>query len=415
MISPLRPMVVDWRSTRVKPDVLVFEPVGGHGGMDFWNHSLCKALAQAGWRPLLLTSDAPQNPAGAYEVSEIYRGVFGDSPKWRRGLLHLGATFKALWFAKSCDVSLVHFHFFHIGVLQFIGVLIARIFGLRVIVSAHDVGSFRRGEKVYLLRAAYRLSSQIIVYSVRAKRKLIEKFGIQSKRIHIVPHGNYLGFLPTLPSKSASKAKFGFNDDAFVVLFFGQLKRVKRLDLLINAAGLARSSGLDRMSLLVAGSTSDTDLAELDDLVSKAGIRDAVQLHARYISNEEIPSYFAAADLTVLPYDNIYQSGVVLLAMTNGVPVLTSDIPGMLEVVRNGHTGLTFAAGDKEDLARKLIDIANGRWNLAEIAKQAQDYALTEHSWTKCGLATLSAYLGDIEQKAGFLQEEASAQSECES
>lgn len=372
--------------------VVVVEPVGGHGGMDFWDHSLCTALAEANWRPLLLTSQVLPDPAWSYPAWEIFKGVFGPQPKWRRGLRHVGATVKGLWKAHRLGARIAHFHFFHVGALQYFGVFVARMLGLRVVVSAHDVGSFRAGESRGILSRLYKASDAIIVYSARGQEMLTATFGLPAEKVFVVPHGNYTGFLPPLPVQSVAKAAFGYKSDDFVVLFFGQLKRVKRLDLLLKAAAIARSRGGDRIRLLVAGSAADSDLAAIKQMISDEGLSGTVQLHARYIPNEDLPRYLASADLAVLPYDNIYQSGVVLLAMTNGVPVLTSDIPGMLEVVDHGRTGLTFRAGDSNDLANTLLAAARGEWNFAELSAEASRYVATRHSWTNCALATINAY-----------------------
>lgn len=375
-----------------KIQVVMVEPVGGHGGMDFWNMSMCEALIAEGCRPLLLTSQAMPGQLGNYDVWEIYRGVFGSDPKWRRGVRHVAATIRGLWHARRLGARIAHFHFFHVGLLQYLGIVVAHLLGLKVIVSAHDVGSFRPGESSGLLHRIYRKSDALIVYSKEAQRKLLEVFAVSAEKTFLAPHGNYDGFFPAIPPADDAKTSFGYDGSHFVILFFGQLKKVKRLDLLLMATAVARARGTGRLRLLVAGSPADSNIAELEYFIETEGLQDVVQIHARYIENSEIPLYLSAADLMVLPYDNIYQSGVVLLAMSYGVPVLTSDIPGMLEVLDNGRTGLTFRAGDKDDLADKLIALECGAQDTSELARAAREVALTRHSWSNCAQATIAAY-----------------------
>lgn len=383
---------IDDAHSVTRPMVLVVEPVGGHGGMDFFDHSLCQSLVAAGWRPLLLTSQAMHVSDRNYDVMESYQGVFGADPKLRRGLRFVDASIKGFWHGRKLGARVIHFHFFNVGALQYFSVVLGRLLGMRVVVSAHDVGSLRAGESQWVLRQLYKLGAAVIAYSNRARETLEQVFFVPPERIFNVPHGNYEGFLPPLPAKDTAQASFGYEDGDFVVLFFGQLKRVKRLDLLLQATALARARGAERLRLLVAGSPADSDLTELNRLIAEGDLRDIVQLHAEYISNEELPRYFAAADIAVLPYDNIYQSGVVLLAMTNGVPVLTSDIRGMREVVEDGRTGLTFRAGDADDLADKLVALTEGQWDLAKLASEARNFVAMKHSWTYCGLATANVY-----------------------
>lgn len=372
--------------------VAVVEPVGGHGGMDFSNHALCSALAAEGWMPLLLTSQAMKYTAASYTTWEVYRGVFGAAPKWRRGIRHVVATVSGLYRARRMGVKVAHFHVFHVGLLQYFGLLLGRLLGMRIVLSAHDVGSFRAGESHRILTLSYRASDAIIAHSDRGRIMLTDTFGVPGSKVFAVPLGNYEGFLPPLPNDTASKRSFGFNADDFVVLFFGQIKRVKRLDLLLAATALARRNGAAKIRLLVAGSAADSDMDALRRLIEDEGLVDIVQLHACYIGNEDLPRYFAAADLCALPYDNIFQSGVILLAMSNDVPVLTSDIPGMLEIVEHGRTGLTFRAGDVEDLADRLIEASRGSWDMISLAEGARDVVRTRHGWANCARISIDAY-----------------------
>jgi len=379
-------------AARSKPIVLVVEPVGGHGGMEFLNHALCMSLAEAGWRPVLMTSQAMAAPDRSYEVSEIFAGVFGPEPKLRRGLRFLRASILGFWRGREAGARVIHFHFFDVGVLQFVSVLWAKLLGLRVVVSAHDVGSLRAGESQGMLKRLYKAAGPVIAYSRGAREKLETVLGVPSARIFDIPLGNYEGFLPPLPPRDEAKASFGYGRGDFVVLFFGQLKRVKRLDLLLQATALAKAGGAERLRLLIAGSLADSDPNALDELIAAGSLGDVVQLHARFISNEELPTYLAAADIAALPYDIIYQSGVVLLAMSNNVPVLTSDIPGMREVVEHGRTGLTFKAGDADDLAATLVALTAQRWDLAALASEARRVVTTKHGWSNCGRATAEVY-----------------------
>jgi D-inositol-3-phosphate glycosyltransferase len=387
--------------------VVMVEPVGAHGGMDFWNMSMCAALIEEGWRPLLLTSQAMPGRLVNYDVWEIYRGVFGSDPKWVRGVRHVIATLRGLWHARISGARIAHFHFFHVGLLQYFGIVVAHFLGLKVVVSAHDVGSFRPGESLRLLYRLYRKSDALIVYSKEARRKLLETFSVSAEKTFLAPHGNYNGFFTAMPPVDDAKTYFGYDRSHFVILFFGQLKKVKRLDLLLRATVIARARGIGRLRLLVAGSAADSNMAELEHFIETEGLQDVVQIHCRYIENSEIPHYLSAADLMVLPYDNIYQSGVVILAMSHGVPVLTSDIPGMLEVLDNGRTGLTFRAGNADDLADKLIALECGALNTSELARAASKVALRRHSWSKCAQATIAAYRAVLDEDAHQLTAEA--------
>jgi D-inositol-3-phosphate glycosyltransferase len=198
-----------------------------------------------------------------------------------------------------------------------------------------------------------------------------------------------------LPHKNVAKAALGLSADDFVVLFFGQCKRVKRLDLLVEGIAHARHEGASRLKLVIAGAMADVEgealMAQIHRELGEAAVH-----CARFIPNEELPTFFAAADLAVLPYDQIYQSGVVLLAMTYEVPVLSSDIKGMLEIVRHADTGVNFRAGDVAALSARLIEIERGDWPILDYARRARSHVLSKHSWGSVGQITAEIYREQI-------------------
>jgi glycosyltransferase involved in cell wall biosynthesis len=86
------------------------------------------------------------------------------------------------------------------------------------------------------------------------------------------------------------------------------------------------------------------------------------------------------------------QSGVVLFAMSYGVPVLTSNLDGMLEVVEHGYTGLTFEQGSVSDLTDRILEIENGDWPLSKIVEQANNQIDKHYAWAQCAIQTSAVY-----------------------
>jgi glycosyltransferase involved in cell wall biosynthesis len=76
-----------------------------------------------------------------------------------------------------------------------------------------------------------------------------------------------------------------------------------------------------------------------------------VELVDRYVPNEEVGLYFASADLVVLPYTSATGSGVVQVAFGYGVPVLTTTVGSLPEVVTEGETGYLVPPGSPAALA----------------------------------------------------------------
>lgn len=369
--------------------VMLIDPVGSHGGMDFLNHQLCESLQKNGCDITLVTSSA-YTETRHHKVKCFFEGVFGSDSSWKRALRFVSAACQSLILGKREGFQILHFQVFHVGMLQYLYVLLSRLFRFKVVITAHDVGSFRSGESPWLLRAIYKHSDAVIAHS-QVAAKALERIGVSNERISKIPLGNYKALLSAFPDSAEARTELGFESDDLVLLFFGQCKEVKRLDLLIDAVSSAREKGAKRIKLLIAGPVTDADGPALKKQMNCC-LSGSFVHHARFIANDELPIYFSAADIAVLPYDRIMQSGVVLFAMSYGVPVLTSNLDGMLEVVEHGYTGLTFEQGSVSDLTDRILEIENGDWPLSKIVEQANNQIDKHYAWAQCAIQTSAVY-----------------------
>lgn len=371
--------------------IFLIDPVGGQGGMDFLNHQLCENIYKHQYDITLITSSS-YTKNSEHNAYHYFNNVFSSNSRFIKAIRYLKGIIKTLVLSVKvkADIKIFHFQIFHVGLLQFLFVAASLILRRKIIITAHDVGSFRDGEKKFLLNNIYKLCHQIIVHS-KVAQKLLIQMGVDSKKINLIPLGNFRGFLNNFPSKSSSKNTLGYSEDDFVVLFFGQCKKIKRLDVLINAISLAKERGFKNIKLLVAGPMTDADEVFLKQLMEDKLKKSYLHI-SKFIPNEELPLYFSASDICVLPYDNIMQSGVILLAMSNNLPVIVSDIPGMLEVVEHGKNGLVFKKGDFKDLSKKFLEIHQNMWDLDFFVANSNVLLDMNYSWNVCTSLTEKVY-----------------------
>lgn len=119
-----------------------------------------------------------------------------------------------------------------------------------------------------------------------------------------------------------------------------------------------------------------------------------ILLKDEYISDEEAEVYFKAADVLVLPYRYIYQSGVLFLGYSFGLPVLAADVGSLKEDIVEGETGSVFKPDDPVDLA-KAIDryfTSDLFANLSSRRQKIERFATMRHSWDLVGQLTMNAY-----------------------
>ena len=81
---------------------------------------------------------------------------------------------------------------------------------------------------------------------------------------------------------------------------------------------------------------------------------DVIKTDIKYIPDDEVKFYFSAADVCVLPYTDIYQSGVIQLAYGYRKPVIASSLPAFTQFVKENETGFVFETGDVDALCQKL-------------------------------------------------------------
>ncbi|MGB0167587.1 MAG: glycosyltransferase, partial [Luteibaculum sp.] len=88
-----------------------------------------------------------------------------------------------------------------------------------------------------------------------------------------------------------------------------------------------------------------------------------------------------SADLIVLPYKKIFQSGVLIMAMSYAKAVLASNLPANQEIIEDGVNGFLFESENAESLAAKLEEIAANQETLPEVAKAARIHMEKHYSW----------------------------------
>ena len=158
--------------------------------------------------------------------------------------------------------------------------------------------------------------------------------------------------------KAAARRKLRITDDR-VILFFGYVRRYKGLQTLLDAmpAILRRQ----QLKLLVVGEFYD-DERKYREQIAANGLTDSVRVHSEYVPNDEVGTYFSAADVVVLPYLSATQSGIVQIAYQFDKPVIATDVGGLGEVIRHERTGFIVRPDAPGELADAVVRFyADGR------------------------------------------------------
>jgi glycosyltransferase involved in cell wall biosynthesis len=321
-----------------------------------------------------------------------YKRIFGRKNRWISGLRYLIGSLGAAWSAVRRGETIVHFHIYGGVALELCNILLAKLFGRTIVLTVHDVESLARPAMGRgTIGRVFGLASRFIVHNETSREELIERLGIDARKISVIPHGNYLEMTRHVPSPTEARRALGIGETKKVILFFGQIKEVKGIDLLIESLP-AIVSEVPEALLVIAGRPWKTDFSRYAALIDTMGVRDKCLVHLEYVPDDRVPQYYAAADVVVLPYRRIYQSGVILLAMSYGKVVVASDLPGMREVVADGENGYLFSRESKDALAKTLVKALQGHRERAEIEARALEYVRRCHDWNQIGVQTVQLY-----------------------
>jgi glycosyltransferase involved in cell wall biosynthesis len=330
-----------------------------------YDHALCAALARAGARVRLVTSafsygEAPR--AEGYDVSErFYRGAPARGRariawKLARHAPDMLATARA-----AGDADVVHFQWLAVQPLD---VVLLRAFRRPLVLTAHDVlpREPRPGQRA-AQRRLYERVDAIVVHSEHGRARLVGELGVSEAKIAVIPHGV---LTPAgddrLPEELAGV-------EGPVALFFGLLRPYKGLDVLLEAW-----RGIEGAELWVVG------MPRMDTSALRAAAPPGVRFVERFVPDGEVAALFRRADLAVLPYREIDQSGVLFTALGAGTPLVLSAVGGFPEVAAEGAAELVApgdAAALHDTLARLLADPA-ARERLAAGARRA---AAERYGW----------------------------------
>jgi glycosyltransferase involved in cell wall biosynthesis len=207
---------------------------------------------------------------------------------------------------------------------------LARWRGTRVVWTVHDLGSNDRWhprlEAWYWRRYTARVDA-VICLSREALRLARQRFPVLERRPgHVVPHGHYRGSYPSTLDPTEARRRLGLDATVPVILHFGLLRPYKNVPHLIATFGEA---ALPEAVLLIAGKPFD-DRVRAEVEAAAANVP-GVCLELRYIRSDEVQLFFLAADLVVLPYQRILNSGAALLALSFARPVLVPRMGSMVE------------------------------------------------------------------------------------
>ena len=363
-----------------------FVLIVSHGFQAHYELGFANGLAANGVRVVLLGSDttlsAKLHPAVKFD--NIRRSQDPSRTRWKKAAGMIGYHMRLLrraWTYRGRPMVII-------GLLDpewIVGViegLILRLLAGELALVVHNVLPHNEPSRSKQLayRLIYRIPHVLLAHTRATQADLQRDSNLRPQSMLLVPHGLNDAVKPRPISKAAAKAAIGLPPGQATVLFFGRVSHYKGADLLLDA--LAQCPDLHLLMIGKSGADPHCQAVRM----RMPGFVEAGRAHwvDAYVDDDTVERYFAAADVTVLPYRQIDQSGVLLLSLTLGVPVLVTSVGGFSDVVNHSNSMPIAEASAQAVLAALRAFFAeHGRFDRDQVASTVAHLAWKE---------TLSAY-----------------------
>jgi glycosyltransferase involved in cell wall biosynthesis len=350
-----------------------------------YDRALAAALARAGVEVELLTSRFLYGPVpepDGYRVEEFfYRRSSG------RGLEAPGRRFfklaehgmDMLRFRRAADADIVHYQWLTVPALD--ALLLPRR-RPRVITAHYILAPRPSRRQVHAARRVYGRMDAVIAHSEHGAARLRDEVGVEAERVHLIPHGVF-DYLTRLPQERPLPAELE-GAEGPVILFFGLLRPYKGLDTLLEAFRSVQGA-----ELWIVGNPR-MPVEPLHELAARAPGR--VRFLTRFVEDAEVPAIMRRADVLVLPYRDVEQSGVLYTGLAFAKPMVLSAVGGFPELASRHGAARIVPPLNAPELAQALAELIadeNAREVLSIAAGRA---AREEYSWDAIAARTRGLY-----------------------
>jgi glycosyltransferase involved in cell wall biosynthesis len=191
----------------------------------------------------------------------------------------------------------------------------------------------------------------LVAHSEADKKLLVELYHIPEARIWIVPHGPYDHYQKI--DKREARKRLQIREEEYVILYFGLIRRYKGVEYLIEGFEKIPQEKIPAFRLVIVGEVWD-DIG-LEEKVVFSPYKERIALRTEYVPDDDVALYFSAADVVVLPYLRSSQSGVVHIAITYRLPIIVTNVGGLMEALSEYEGTIFIPPADSEAIKTAIL------------------------------------------------------------
>ncbi|HOS47119.1 MAG TPA: glycosyltransferase family 4 protein [Bacteroidia bacterium] len=349
--------------------IAIIDPVGSKAGIDHYDLSLLSGLKNAGDNCFLYSNFDYEEGIISYKKNFHNVGV----SKLSAIISNFVGFFKSLSDAKKQKVDWLILHVFRAGAFDLFTFTLAKFMGFKLLAIVHDIESLDTITLPIVRRTVISFLPDLrVVHNQFCKDEIAKQ--ISDKALDttgIIPHVNFIKLFNRYHSNANLKSDLLNDKNAIssldpkllndvianekIILFFGQIKKSKGVDVLLEAIPFCKTN----FKVVVAGKLRGENWEKYQSIIDSKNLNDKVIPIIRHISDYERDILFSLAHGIVLPYRYIYQSGVLLMTMSFPMAVIASNLPPNVDTIIDSKNGFLFEAENSNDLANKIDALIN--------------------------------------------------------
>lgn len=298
-------------------------------------------------------------------------------------------------------INIIHFHWiefylrsksFLITLLKFpaffLFLMFTKLLGKKIVITLHNVEPHERLHP-FLEHIGFKrclgMADAIIVHNNYSKNKAKVLYGVGREKIHIIPHGNFISYYSNSITKKEAKEILEIPKDKFILLFFGMIRPYKGIDALINVSNQLLGH-ISNLFIMFVGKCEDETL-KLKVAKFSHKFKNNCFVKLEHIPDGEIQIYMNAAEVGILPYQEITTPGSMLLFMSFGKPIIVPNLEPIKEIL--GEEGIYYKVENNESLKNAIINSKN--LDLKKISRRVLKKT-REYNWEKIVRKTVKVY-----------------------
>jgi len=253
--------------------------------------------------------------------------------------------------------------------------IILRAFSKKLIITVHnllphDSHTFKN-ELIY--KIIYKIPNYLIVHTEKMKNSLVNYYDVNESKVFTMHHGLNEVMQAPKNDKRECRVDLGIPEDKIVLLLFGKIAPYKGIDTFLKTFELLDENYFCVIAGKVGASYGEAYSKHIDQLVNKNKNSHRIIFKNEFIDDQLVPLYFQASDMLVLPYKNIDQSGVLLLALTMGVPIIAFNVGSFSEYISE-ESGVIVDEKNNAGLLKAIKKFDLSKYDKVVIKSLAKKY-----------------------------------------